>query len=102
MATHFFEIPKGISGGERERERVREGAAEQRKGTTTWRIVACRELLRMATVRQFGREGWGCNTGLSSSSGLSLKCMATAHNTSFTAQYTHIKYKYTLTHTQHK
>lgn len=49
----LFEIPKGISGGsERDRERESVRADEQRKGTTTWRLVACRELLRKATVRQ--------------------------------------------------
>lgn len=51
----LFEIPRE-SAGEREKERVWEsrGIAEQRKGTTTWRIVALRELSRIATVR--GRE----------------------------------------------
>lgn len=62
--TLFWNSKGNQRGSKRKRERVREGAAEQRKGTTTWRIVACRELLRMATVRQCGGERWGCNTGL--------------------------------------
>lgn len=53
---HTFWNSKGISVGERKKEC---GRAEQRKGTTTWRIVALREFSKISTVRRRGGRGQG-------------------------------------------